>query len=76
MPAVEKEALGHCKGKILDAGAGAGAHLKFLKEKGYDVFALDVSPGALSHLQNHNIPCALSPIQDLKQRNVTIPFCL
>lgn len=66
MPAVEKEALGLCKGKILDAGAGAGAHLKFLKEKGYSVFALDVSPGALSHLQKHNIPCALSPIQNFE----------
>ncbi|MAA57698.1 MAG: SAM-dependent methyltransferase, partial [Cryomorphaceae bacterium] len=42
MPAVEKKALELCEGNILDAGAGAGAHLKILREKGFSIFALDV----------------------------------
>lgn len=66
MPAVEKKALELCKGKVLDAGAGAGAHLKILKEKGFSVFALDVSPGAIAHLKKYDIPCALSPIQNFE----------
>ena len=66
MPAVEKKALELCKGNILDAGAGAGAHLKILREKGFSIFALDVSPGAIAHLKRNNIPCALSPIQNFE----------
>lgn len=68
MPPVEKKALELCEGKILDAGAGAGAHLKILKGRGFSVFALDVSPGAIKHLQKHNIPCALSPIQNFETK--------
>tara|TARA_B100000767_G_C19715135_1_gene514595 strand:+ start:317 stop:1045 length:729 start_codon:yes stop_codon:yes gene_type:complete len=68
MPPVEKKALELCEGKILDAGAGAGAHLKILKDRGFSVFALDVSPGAIKHLQKHNIPCALSPIQNFETK--------
>lgn len=68
MPPVEKKALELCEGKILDAGAGAGAHLKILKDRGFSVFALDVSPGAIKHLKKHNIPCALSPIQNFETK--------
>ena len=41
MPPVEKKAIELCKGKILDAGAGAGTHLKILIEKWHDVKGLD-----------------------------------
>ena len=74
MPAVEKKALTLCKGRVLDAGAGAGAHVKILKEEGFDVFALDVSPGAIEHLKKNHIPCALSSLQyfETKERYDTI----
>lgn len=56
MPRVEKMALQRCEGKILDVGAGAGAHSKVLKEKGFSVTALEPSAGAAQHLQSAGIP--------------------
>ena len=44
MPLQEKEALKRCKGKVLDIGAGAGAHSIWLKENGLAVVSLDISP--------------------------------
>ena len=43
MPEKEKFALSLCKGKILDAGAGAGAHSLTLQQQAKNVTALDRS---------------------------------
>ena len=44
MPKQEQEALKRCSGKILDVGAGAGAHSLWLQNQGFDVDSLDISP--------------------------------
>jgi SAM-dependent methyltransferase len=40
---LEAALLRHCRGKVLDAGAGSGIHSLYLQEKGLDVTAIDVS---------------------------------
>ena len=48
MPGIEKKALQLAKGKVLDAGCGAGSHSLYLQnEKGLDVTAIDISPAAI-----------------------------
>jgi hypothetical protein len=43
MPLLEKKAMNSVKGKVLDVGAGAGAHSLYLQNKGFDVASIDVS---------------------------------
>ena len=43
MPLLEKKAMSLVKGKVLDVGAGAGAHSLYLQKKEYDVTSIDVS---------------------------------
>jgi SAM-dependent methyltransferase len=46
MPLLERLALDLCRGKILDAGAGAGCHALVLQNNNFDVVALDQSAAA------------------------------
>jgi len=40
-------ALDHCRGRVLDVGAGCGQHALYLERAGYDVTAIDVLPEAV-----------------------------
>lgn len=66
MPELEKIALKHCHGKVLDVGAGAGCHSKVLKENGVDVIALEPSLGAVSYINTIDIPVISETIQEHK----------
>ena len=55
MPDLEKKALSLVKGKVLDIGAGFGPHAIYLKEKGFELQAIDTSAGSVDYLQSLNI---------------------
>jgi len=56
MRELEVKALELCRGDVLDVGAGAGVHCTILQNKGINVFAIEASAGATTHLKNMNIP--------------------
>ncbi len=52
---LEHLALIECKGKILDIGAGAGAHALILQERGFDIVALENSWGCVEVMQQSGV---------------------
>lgn len=63
MPKIEKQALNHAKGRILDVGCGAGSHSLYLQKKNFDVMAIDTSRGAIE-------VCKLRGIKNAKNINL------
>jgi 2-polyprenyl-3-methyl-5-hydroxy-6-metoxy-1,4-benzoquinol methylase len=54
-PDLEKKALKECRGKVLDIGAGSGAHSLWLEKKGLHVTAMDISPEAVEVMQKRGL---------------------
>jgi len=48
LPDLEVRALGECRGRVLDLGAGGGRHALELQRRGVDVRAVDSSPEAVT----------------------------
>ena len=55
MPVWEQRALDACRGSILDIGAGAGSHSLELQNRGLEVYAMDISPGAVKMMELRGI---------------------
>lgn len=55
MNQIERRALGLCRGKILDIGAGSGCHTLYLQQRHKDVDALDLSPGCIKVMKKRKI---------------------
>ena len=52
---LERAALRRCRGRVLDVGAGAGAHSLYLQQKGFDVAAIDVCSGAVDIMKSRGV---------------------
>ncbi|MEQ8684456.1 MAG: methyltransferase domain-containing protein [Imperialibacter sp.] len=48
-------ALIECKGKVLDLGAGAGVHSLILASRGFEVYALENSPGCVEVMKQSGV---------------------
>lgn len=66
MPELEKKALELVTGKVLDIGAGAGSHALELTNRGFQVRAIDISPGAVQYMISRGIPSRRTNFFDLK----------
>jgi 2-polyprenyl-3-methyl-5-hydroxy-6-metoxy-1,4-benzoquinol methylase len=65
---LERQAIAHVKGRVLDIGCGAGRHSLYLQEKGFDVTAIDNSPGAIEVCKSRGLKKALvRPIADVDE---------
>lgn len=67
MPEIEQIALNHCKGKVLDVGCGAGAHLKALHDYGIKAEGIDISPKAIDYLSSLNFTVYLENFLNFKK---------
>jgi SAM-dependent methyltransferase len=52
---IEEAALAHCKGHVLDVGAGTGLHSLVLQQKGLRVTAIDICPEAVEVMVHRGV---------------------
>lgn len=51
----EAAAMEHCRGRVLDAGAGTGVHALELQRRGHDVTAIDIVPEAVDIMRDRGV---------------------
>jgi SAM-dependent methyltransferase len=73
---LEQWALEKVSGEVLDIGAGAGRHALYLQDKGMEVTALDLSPGAVEVCQRRGIKRTILGTIDRASKNEYDTFLL
>lgn len=68
LPEIEKVALTHVKGSVLDIGAAAGPHSKILQKRGFDVTAIDTSKKGVEYLKSININAIFGDISEYSDK--------
>lgn len=69
MDHLERTALSHCTGRVVDVGAGSGCHTLFLQSRGLEVDALDISPGCVEVMQKRGVmSCVHQNLFALRER--------
>jgi len=58
-PEVERDALADVRGRVLDAGCGAGRTALWLQEQGHEVVGVDRSPGAVAVARDRSVEHAV-----------------
>jgi 2-polyprenyl-3-methyl-5-hydroxy-6-metoxy-1,4-benzoquinol methylase len=67
-PPVEQKAIKQVKGRVLDIGCGAGRHSLYLQQKGFEVTAIDNSPGAIEVCKLRGLKSAMvKPIAEIDE---------
>jgi SAM-dependent methyltransferase len=65
-PEIEKQAIQHARGKVLDIGAGPGRVSLYLQESGYDVTSIDNSPLAIKVCKSRGVRQAeIIPVDEI-----------
>lgn len=65
---LERQAIASAVGRVLDIGCGAGRHSLYLQRKGFDVTAIDNSPGAIEVCRLRGLKKAIvRPIADVDE---------
>lgn len=72
MHPVEQIALEQCVGSILDIGAGAGIHTRYLQDKGFDVKAIDLSLGAVEYMKSQGLNAQLQDFYNVTDQYDTL----
>lgn len=67
MPDLEKKALALCEGKVLDIGAGAGAHALALQDMGMEVHCIDLSAGAVDWMNKQGLKARQKDFYHLRE---------
>lgn len=76
LPELESHALMLCYGKVLDVGAASGCHAIILKEKGFDVTAIDISKGAVEVMLNRGLDATVSDFFTVETLYDTLLFLM
>lgn len=73
MPDLEKKALEHCKGNILEVGCAAGSHGLILQERGLNVMSIDISALSVEVSQERGLlHVQLASVWDIEGKYDTI----